>query len=221
MSSEEGEDLLGHEGEDATGKLHHLEDELKLTGRYSMARVHVAENVFDGVLPLLGVILAGIIAAGPHPQDLLIVFQTTLLASFGTSIAHFISGFGGAYLVETAEGRHLVKELEKTNQSRFTHSVIVKAERDTTLLLSAIKGGVPSGAVLITISPMFLALFGVIGYVDSFFVSIAVGLTLLFVLGLFLGRVSRTSMWISAMKTLMAGILTLIVLIVVSLLTGA
>jgi predicted membrane protein (TIGR00267 family) len=217
--SSDGEDLLGHDGEEATGMLHHLHDELLLTGRISMARVHIAENVFDGVLPLLGVLLAGVIAAGM--PDSTIVFETILLAALGTSIAHFISGISGAYLAETAEGKQLIEELERTSESRFPHSVIVRAERDTTMVLSAIKGIVPAGSVLLTISPMFLVPFGVIGPMESFIVSIAVGLTLLFVLGLFLGRTAGTNIWIMALKTLMAGVLTCIILIAVSFLTGA
>ena len=43
----------------------------------------------------------------------------------------------------------------------------------------------------------------------------------LFLLGLFLGRIARSNIWISAAKTLAAGLLTLLVLFVVSLLTGA
>jgi predicted membrane protein (TIGR00267 family) len=218
LTPEEEGDLLGHKGEEASGMLHHLHDELLLTGRISMARVHIAENVFDGVLPLLGVLLAGIIAYGMEGS--FIVFEAIFLAALGTSIAHFISGVSGAYLAETAEGKQLIEELERASESRFPHSVIVRVERETTVALSAIKGIVPAGSVLLTISPMFLALGGIIGHFESFFASIGMGFMLLFILGLFLGKTAKTNVWIMALKTLTAGILTCIVLIAVSYFTG-
>ena len=219
MNADDNEDLLGHEGEETTGRLHRLEDELILTGRYSVARAHIAEEVFDGVLPLLGIILAGLIATGM--QELFIVFETTLLAALGTGIAHFISGFGGTYLAESAEGKQVIEELKESKGSMLSRSAIISVEHETTLFLSFIKGIVPAGSVILTISPMFLALLGWIDYIGSFIASISIGLILLFLLGLLLGRISKSNIWISALKTLMAGLLTLLVLFVVSLLTGA
>ena len=219
MSADDDRDLLGHEGEDAEGRLHRLEDELILTGRYSVARAHIAEEIFDGVLPLLGIILAGFIAA--QMQELFIVFETTLLAALGTSIAHFIGGFGGTYLAESAEGKQLIEEMKEGKASKLSRPLIISIEHETTLVLSIIKGVVPAGSVLLVISPMFLALMGWMDYVTSFVVSISIGLILLYMLGLFLGRISKGNIWISAAKTLMAGLLTLLILFVVALLTGA
>ncbi|MHA2027721.1 MAG: hypothetical protein ACW98U_17645 [Candidatus Thorarchaeota archaeon] len=219
MTADDEKDLLGHEGEEAEGRLHRLADELILTGRYSVARAHIAEEVFDGVLPLLGIILAGYIAA--QMQELFIVFETTLLAALGTSIAHFIGGFGGTYLAESAEGKQLIEEMKEGKASKLSRPTIISIEHETTLVLSLIKGLVPAACVLLVVSPMFFALLGWMEYVTSFVASISVGLTLLFILGLFLGRISKGNIWISAAKTLMAGLLTILILFVVSLMTGA
>ena len=219
MTSNDDNEFSNHDGEGLLGRLHRLEEELILTGRYTVARAHVAEEIFDGVLPLLGIILAGYIAA--HMQESFLVFETTLLAALGASIAHFISGFGGTYLAESAEGKQLIEQLRASKESKLSRPVIVSIEHETTLFLSILKGVVPAGAVLITVSPMLMALFGWIDYIGSFLVSIIVGLSILFVLGIFLGRVAKTNVWISGFKTLMAGILTLLVLFVVSWVTGA
>jgi predicted membrane protein (TIGR00267 family) len=207
------------DAEEHHGLIERLEEELVLTGRYSLARRHVAEEVFDSVLPILGVILAGFITA--HMQELFVVFEATLLASIGTSIAHFISGFGGTYLAEGAEGHHLIEELKQSQGSKLSPAVIVSIERETTMFLSLVRGLVPTIAVLITASPMIFALFGWIDYLGSFLVSIGVGLCLLFLLGIFLGRISKTNVWVSAAKTFLAGLLTLALLFIVSMLTGA
>ena len=91
MTIDDNNELPNHDGEGILSRLHRLEEELILTGRYTVARAHVAEEIFDGILPILGIILAGYIAA--HMQELFVVFETTLLAALGASIAHFISGF--------------------------------------------------------------------------------------------------------------------------------
>lgn len=218
MTSEKNE--AGPTNEEHHGLIDRLEEELLVTGRYSVARRHVAEAVFEGVLPMLGIILAGYISA--HMQELFVVFEATLLAAVGTSIAHFVSGFGGAYLTERAEGHHLIEELKKNSKSlKLSPSLIVSMEHETTMLISFIKGAVPAVSVLITASPMFFAIFGFIDYLGSFLVSIGVGLTLLFMLGIFLGKISKTNIWMSAVKTLFAGLLTLALLFVVSFVTGA
>jgi predicted membrane protein (TIGR00267 family) len=219
MASEDNNEVVNHDGEGITGRLHRLEEELILTGRYTVARAHIAEEIFDGILPILGIVLAGYIAA--HMQESFLVFEATILAALGASIAHFISGFGGTYLAESAEGKQLIENLRNSNKSKLSHAVIVSIEHETTLIMSLLKGIVPAGAVLVTVSPMIMALFGWIDYVGSFLVSIGVGLIILFILGLFLGRIAKTNIWISGLKTLMAGLLTLLVLFVVSWVTGA
>jgi predicted membrane protein (TIGR00267 family) len=219
MVSEDNNEFQNHDGEGIIDRLHRLEEELILTGRYTVARAHVAEEIFDGILPILGIVLAGYIAA--HMQESFLVFETTILAALGASIAHFISGFGGTYFAESAEGRQLIEQLRNSKESKLSKAVIVSIEHETTLLLSFLKGIVPAGAVLVTVSPMLMAIFGWIDYIGSFLVSIIVGLTILFILGLFLGRIAKTNIWINGLKTLMAGILTLLVLFVVTWVTGA
>ena len=103
----------------------------------------------------------------------------------------------------------------------LSRPVIIAIEHETTLVLSFIKGVVPAVCVLVVISLMFLALGGRIDIVASFILSFAIGLILLFLFGFFLGRVAKSNIWINALKTLMAGLLTLIVLFVVELLTGS
>jgi VIT1/CCC1 family predicted Fe2+/Mn2+ transporter len=97
---------------------------------------------------------------------------------------------------------------------------MVTAERDTTAIVALVKGITPAGSVLITISPLFLSLAGVIDYVTSFYASIAVGCMLLLLLGVFLGRLSKGNTIRFVVKTLAAGVLTMILMTVVSLFTG-
>ncbi|MHA1934795.1 MAG: hypothetical protein ACW97A_05900 [Candidatus Thorarchaeota archaeon] len=201
------------------GLIKHIEDELELTERFEVIRRHAAMDVFDGVLPVLGILMAGLLIEGL--QDIPLVFWTTLLAAIGTSIAHFVGGFSSAFLVESAEGKKLIEDLEKTMPTKYSHSVLVHADRDTTLIVSLLNGIVPSASILITISPMLVSAAGLVGHLESMLLSFVVGFALLFVLGVFLGRLSRTSIWISVLKTVFAGVFTILILFAVIFVTGA
>jgi predicted membrane protein (TIGR00267 family) len=209
----------GADDDKKVGLIKHIEDELELTERYEVIRRHAAMDVFDGVLPVLGILMAGLLVEGM--QDIAFVFETTLLAAIGTSVAHFVGGFSSSFLVESAEGKKLIEDLENTLPLKYSHSVLVHADRDTTLIVSLLNGIVPSTSVLITVSPMLISAAGFIGHLDSMLLSFIVGFTLLFILGVFLGRLSRTSIWISVLKTILAGVITILILFIVILVTGA
>jgi predicted membrane protein (TIGR00267 family) len=218
MASRIEEDEFGYDaGKEAT-IIERLQNELKVTHRMEIVKRHIAIDVFDGVLPVLGIITGGFIAI--HFQEIFIVFEATLLAAFGAGIAHFIAGFGATYLTESAEGEHLVKEMESDGGVKLSHSHILRAERETTLFVSLVNGMTPALSILITILPMILALFGIMGYWESFVASIFMGFILLFVLGIYLGRMSGSSVMKYAAKTLLAGFLTILILLAVSFLTG-
>jgi len=209
---------------DREGILHQVRDELEITGRYEVARRHFAMEVFDGVLPILAIMMAGLIVIGT--EDPVVVFETTLLVALGTTIAHFVAGFSASYLTETAEGPSIIESFDRGERRRLSHAIslshriMVTAERDTTAIVALVNGITPAGSVLITISPLFLSLAGVIDYVTSFYASIAVGCMLLLLLGVFLGRLSKGNTIRFVVKTLAAGVLTMILMTVVSLFTG-
>jgi VIT1/CCC1 family predicted Fe2+/Mn2+ transporter len=68
--------------------------------------------------------------------------------------------------------------------------------------------------------PLFLVPIGALEYHVAFYIGIIICMLLLFVLGLFLGAVSKKNMWSYGAKTLFAGILTAILMLLVSWLTG-
>ncbi len=71
-------------------------------------------------------------------------------------------------------------------------------------------------AALATVVPLFLPLFTTLPIEVSFYLSISVGLFVLFALGVFLGRVSRTNVIIYGLKTVAAGALVILMMWIVS-----
>jgi predicted membrane protein (TIGR00267 family) len=180
-----------------------FESNWKVAHGAEIARRYLAMNAFDGVLPVIGILMGGVIALAY--QNPAFVYQTTLLAILGMSFAMFVSGITSSYLTETAERAREIKELEQSLLTDLKESGISKAARTTTIVVSLINGLSPSMAALVTVIPLFLPLFTILPIEVSFYFSISVGFFVLFTLGVFLGRVSRTNVIIYGMKTVAAG----------------
>ncbi|MFW9943736.1 MAG: hypothetical protein ACFFB7_01955, partial [Candidatus Sifarchaeia archaeon] len=149
-------------------------------------------------------------------QNPTFVYQTTLLAILGTSFAMLISGITSSYLTETAERQREIRELEHSMLTDLKDSGISKAARTTTIVVSLINGLSPSMAALATVVPLLLPLFISLPIEISFYLSISVGLLVLFALGVFLGRVSKTNVIIYGLKTVAAGALVILMMWIVS-----
>jgi predicted membrane protein (TIGR00267 family) len=231
MSDNDWECILGCDDKGNYSILHKLEDELEITDRVEIIRRHFAIEVFDGVLPVMAIILTGLITIVAEPfEESTLIFETTLFAAIGTAIAMFVAGFSASYLTERAEGKHLIEEIEKEQLSSIaheehtktlSHSIIEEAERESALLVSLITGLTPALTILITILPMVLGILGLLTYADASLVSLGLGFFILFLLGVFLAKVAKDNIWLYGLKTIVAGVVTLVILLIVSALTGA
>ncbi len=192
---------------------------LELTQGVEIARRYLAMNAFDGALTMLGLILGGLITIDPANPG--IVFNALLLAAVGTSVAMAVSGFSGSYLAESAERDREVEEMGRAMLADMSESMYAKATRTTSVVVAIVDGLAPAGAALIIITPLMLVPLDLVDVYTAFYAAIVICMLLLFLLGLFLGRVSRKSMWSYGAKTLLAGIVTAILMFVISILTGA
>jgi predicted membrane protein (TIGR00267 family) len=192
---------------------------LELTQGVEIARRYLAMNAFDGALTMLGLILGGLLTI--NPADPGVIFDALLLAAVGTSLAMAISGFSGSYLAESAERDREVEEIGKAMLTDISDSIYAKATRTTAAFVAIVDGLSPAVAAFIIITPLMLVPGGFLDVVTAFYMAIIICMLLLFALGLFLGTVSRKNMWVYGAKTLFAGIVTAILMFVISLLTGA
>ena len=180
-------------------------DEIKsynqIVGITEIARRYFVMNAFDGILTTIGV-LAGNYLAGV--RDLAIPIRIGI----ATSIAMGISGLWGAYLTETAERQRELSELEKVLLIDQSETSIGRASRFAVIVVSIVDGLAPALAALIVLIPLFLD--NVIqNPVLSYALSGGTALVSLFVLGLFLGKISEANLIGFGMKTLMAGIVAI------------
>ncbi len=81
-----------------------------------------------------------------------------------------------------------------------------QASKFVSILAAVVDGSAPFMASIPSVVPFYLALSGVLSLQAAFFVSIGASLATLFMLGVFLGRVSERNVIYSGVKMVIAGV---------------
>lgn len=168
-----------------------------------IARRSFGNNSFDGILTMIGVLI-GSFTAGINDQ------RVVIITGLSTGIAIMISGAWGAFLTESAERKKYVNELGKSTLSDLNGSRIGRASRFAAIAVAVVDGLSPLIGSLLVLMPFFFSdLFPNIRYV--YFTALGIALTTLFALGIWLGSVAEENMIVYGLKTLLAGIVSILV----------
>ncbi|MGQ9469253.1 MAG: VIT1/CCC1 transporter family protein [Nitrososphaerales archaeon] len=167
-------------------------------------------NGFDGALAILGVVL-GSYVVGVNDAKII------LSAGFGASFAMGISGAWGAFMAERAQRVKSIKELEKAMFTELKNSIISRASTVAVLWVALVDALSPIIAALIALSPFLFSFYGFVPLGNAIVASIVLNLTVLFILGLFLGKVSKSSKIRQGVLMVLAGIVTLLFLLALEL----
>lgn len=167
----------------------------------SIARRAFANNSFDGVLTMVGVVMGSFVVG---VEDATVV----LVTGMSTAVAIGISGGWGAYLTESAERRHEITELEQATLSDLQGSKIGRAARSAVVIVAAVDGLSPFLAAFFVVIPFFFAsLLPSIEY--AFYASLLMALLALFGLGAYLASISQENKMIYGIKTVIAGVVSM------------
>jgi predicted membrane protein (TIGR00267 family) len=175
----------------------------KLANISEIARRYFAMNAFDGVLTIIGVLMGNYVAGVSNAR---IVLSTGL----ATSVAMGVSGLWGAYLTESAERKRDLDELSRVTLTDMSKTRIGKASRAAILFVAVVDGLSPLMAALIVLIPFFLALNSQ-DLIWVYYTSLGLALLTLFALGLFLGRISKGRMITYGLKTVLAGVVSIVI----------
>lgn len=175
----------------------------RIAGFSKIARRALANNAFDGVLTMIGVImgnyLGGVRSAG-----------TVIRIGIATSISIGISGLWGAYLAESAERGRELAELERMSLTDLGETKIGRASRVAVIVVSLVDGLSPFVSSMIVLIPLFVA--PLIGNILlSYALSLIVGLISLFGLGVFLGHISGRGLVGYGLRTVIAGVVAIVI----------
>ncbi len=178
---------------------------LGITGSHDIVRRYLVVNGFDGALTMLGLII-GFLVSGT--TDLSVVINVCL----GAAIALGMSGASSAYVSEAAERERALAELEKSMIEDLHASAHGEAARGVPLLIAMVNGLAPLSISLLILLPILTANAGVSLPVSPLYAAILVALILIFLLGVFLGRVAGVSWLRSGIQTLLVAIATAILI---------
>ena len=174
---------------------------LHITRTRDIARRYFVVNAFDGAFTMLGLII-GFLVSGTI--DMSIITNVCL----GAAIALGMSGVSSAWLSESAERQHALGIIEEAMISDLRESAHGEAARLVPLLIALINGLAPMVISFLILIPMFVARAGFSLMVDPRYISILVALFLIFLLGVFLGRISGSSWLRGGCQTLLVAVVT-------------
>lgn len=175
---------------------------LRISESLGIIRRYFVVNGFDGALTMLGIIL-GFALAEPTNPDIVIS------ACLGAAIALAVSGISSAYISEVAERRKRLRELEQAMIRDLEHSAHGEAARWMPLLVGLVNGLSPLLISLLIMVPLWLAKAGIPLPVSPLLLAIMIALTVVFLLGVFLGRISGISWLHSGLQTIVIAVATL------------
>jgi predicted membrane protein (TIGR00267 family) len=174
-----------------------------IAGFSQIARRALANNAFDGVLTMIGVLMGNYLGDVRHAA-------TVVRIGIATSISIGVSGLWGAYLAESAERGRELAELEKIALTDLSNTKIGRAARAAVVVVSLVDGLSPLISSLIVLIPFFFTPF--LGDIMlSYGLSLTVAMISLFGLGMFLGQISGRNLVGYGLRTVVAGIVAIVV----------
>ena len=171
---------------------------LTLTGAQKILRRYFAMNAFDGAMTSLGVVIGAYLSNLTNPRSIIGVVVTS-------GIAMMVSGFSGTYMTESAERNHSLNELEDAMLVDLEDTIYGQAGRFVSVFAAFVDGSAPFLASIPSLIPFFLVP-GILYYKTAYYLSMASSIFTLFLLGIYLGRISGNNVWVSGLKMVVSGI---------------
>jgi len=179
---------------------------IQITEMGPIARRYFVKNGFDGSMTMLGIIVGAWVVKGTQTEII-------VTAGLGACLAMGISGVSGAYMTERAERKRDLKNLETAMMTKLDDSVITDASTFVSFYAALVDGGSPILTALVSLSPFFLVINGLMPIQTAYIVSLVVTLITLFLLGIYLGRTAKENALLYGIQTLIAGIATVAIVL--------
>jgi predicted membrane protein (TIGR00267 family) len=175
---------------------------LEISDSEAIMRRYFVVNGFDGALTMLGLIMGFYVS---DRVDLAVVITSCLAAA----LALGMSGMSSAYISEAAERRRDLAQLEKAMGTSLDESHHAQAARWIPWLVALVNGIAPLLIALVVIVPLWLARGGIVLGLEPLLAAMVVALVIIFLLGVFLGRVGGIFWLWSGLQSLAVALVTL------------
>jgi len=174
----------------------------EIAGVGEIMRRYFVINAFDGSLTTLGV-LAGCYVSGVDKA------ATVISLILSTAVSIGVAGFYGSYQVERAEHDRALRDIEESTLTSLQDTTLYSASRYATVIVALVDGLSPLIASLLIMIPFFFV--PPASMHAAFYLAGGVAFVELFLLGVFLGKVSRERLWFAGVKLVLAGVVALAV----------
>ena len=182
--------------------LDHAKFLLRITRTRDIVRRYFVVNGFDGALTMLGLIIVFQISAS---ENLSVLINVCL----GAAIALGMSGMSSAYVSEVAERKRALDELEGAMVTDLHDSAHGQAARWVPILVALVNGMAPLIISLLILIPLWLTDAGIALPLSPVYLAIIIAMLLIFLLGVFLGRIAGISWLRSGIQTLLVALITI------------
>jgi predicted membrane protein (TIGR00267 family) len=186
---------------------------LRITKASGIARRIFVMNGFDGAMTIFGIVLGSWIAGVSKPEVI-------LLAGLGACLAMGVSGFFGALMAEKAERERHLKDMEETTNNNVD-PIHYEAASFVAFYVALISGLSPALTAVISLSPFVIASLKLASLTNAYTFSLALSLAILFLLGIYLGKVAKENGWLYGIAMIAVGALTAIIILLIQLFLGA
>jgi predicted membrane protein (TIGR00267 family) len=172
---------------------------IRVCGAETILRRYFAMNAFDGAMTSLGVVIGAYISGISDPRSIIGVILVS-------AIAMMISGFSGTYMTESAERSCSLNELEDAMLVDLDDTIYGRASRFVSFFAAIVDGSAPFLASIPSVLP-FILVPAIMSNATAYLLSILASLSALFVLGIYLGKISGNNIIYSGFKMVISGIL--------------
>lgn len=178
---------------------------LRISRTRNIVRRYFVVNGFDGALTMLGLIIGFLVS---ESTDLTVIINVCV----GAAIALGMSGICSAYVSETAEQKRTLAKLEEAMISDLRETAYGDAARWVPLLIAIVNGAAPLIISFLILMPLWLSNAGIPLLFPPLYAAIMIALLLIFLLGVFLGRIANISWLRSGLQTLLVAVATAVLI---------
>ena len=165
----------------------------------SLARRYFVANGFDGTLTSIGVVI-GAYMGGSVADGL-----TVIGIGLGAAVGLGTSGIWSVWEIERAETSREQTQIESAMMTSLDDTRLTRDFRNEQIVLALAAAIGPVIAILVTLIP-FLFEGTVLSMLQAVLLSIAFGVTLLAVVGAYMGSISKQRWYVAAFRMGLAGI---------------
>ncbi len=173
---------------------------IKVLAEHEIVRRYIIINSFDGALTVLGIIMAEFLSGITDPK-------LVILPGIGAAVAMCVSGIWGAYSAERAEVQNKIRTMEAHLLKDLSDTEFKRKRERMAFTIGLVDGLSPLVASLVILIPFFCVRAGCFSMQMAYGISLTIVAAVLFMLGVFAGRIARESIVRHGIIMLLAGVI--------------